>query len=107
VIIATNLQYEIAKSCFLQTLPNVDMVYLSIDGIESVYETLRRGASWNRLVRSLDWISKNVKSSDRKKLHINFTACKDNISQLNEIYRLCKHFDLAGVRIWCTQAELR
>ena len=71
VIIATNLQYNLQKVPFLSTLPLVDMVYLSIDGIEDRYEKARVGARYSKLLKSLDDIKTLVPLSARKnKLHI-------------------------------------
>lgn len=100
VIIASNLQYNIDKTPFYKTLPLVDMVYLSIDGIGEVYERARSGASFPRLVKSLDEIKKNVPLEVRKKkLFINFTASPDNIECLPEVYKLKDNYNFNSVRI--------
>lgn len=100
VIIATNLQYKLERTPFTRTLPYVDMVYLSIDGIGSTYETLRAGASYEKLLSSLAAIRQLVDAEARaRKLYVNFTACEANYRELPRIYELKDEYGLAGVRI--------
>lgn len=100
VIIATNLNYKLERTPFLATLPSVDMVYLSIDGVRATYEKLRCGASFEKLLSSLDAIERLVDAETRaKKLFINFTATEANYRELPEIYGLREKYGLAGVRI--------
>jgi len=100
VIIATNLQYSFEQSPFLKTLPYVDMVYLSIDGIEDTYELLRPPAKWSV---AKDWLESSLKKIDlcdrKNKLHLNFTATKNNVDQLPRIYELKENYQLSSVRI--------
>ena len=100
VIIATNCQYQLTKTRFLETLAYVDMVYLSIDGVATNYERLRLGARWDRLIQFLDDVNSHVEEEvRRKKLFINFTLTSENIDDLKEIYKLKEKYSLAGVRI--------
>lgn len=100
LITATNLQYSLDKVPFRQMLPFVDMVYLSIDGVESRYERARQGAKWERLLESLDQIVSSVDASTRKqKLHINMTVTKDNYRDIAKIYDLRQRFGFASVRL--------
>ncbi len=99
VIIATNLQYNIDKTPFLKTLKYVDMVYLSIDGIKEKYEKIRIGSDYNKLLRNLEWIRENLTTSQKKKLHINFTLTKENMNDLIHMYDLRDSYDLSSVRI--------
>ena len=99
-IIATNLQYDFLKSPFLASLDYVDMVYLSIDGTGELYEALRPPAKWSKALEWLDQASLNISEAEReKKLHINFTVTKANISALPEVYKLKNKYHLASVRI--------
>lgn len=99
IIIATNLQYNPETSPVLNTLQWVDMVYLSIDGVEEIYEKMRPGANYQRLLSSLQYLDSKISDVDRKKLFINFTATEHNYIQLPAIYQLKDQFNLAGVRI--------
>lgn len=99
VIVATNLQYDIQKTSFLKMLPFVDIVYLSIDGTEEIYEKIRRGASYKKLLRSLSDIDAFVATEDKRKLHINFTLSIENYHELAKVYALKTQYGLASVRI--------
>jgi radical SAM protein with 4Fe4S-binding SPASM domain len=100
VIIATNLQYNLEKTPFLATLPFVNFVYLSIDGVEEVYEEARVGARYERLLQSLADIKRLIPQEIRQqKLHINFVLSPDNFQTLPEIYRLKEEFGLGSVCI--------
>lgn len=100
VIIATNLQYQFATSPFLKSLPYVDMVYLSLDGVGDLYEKIRPPAKWATAKKWLEEAKVYIPESERrKKLHINFTATEQNVCQLDEIYKLKDEYHLASVRI--------
>ncbi len=100
VIIATNLQYDPLKTPFFKTLPLVDMVYLSIDGVGAIYEQARKGATYHKLLLSLKSIQENVSAEVRaQKLFVNFIATDHNSCQLPDIYNLKDRYGLAGVRI--------
>jgi radical SAM protein with 4Fe4S-binding SPASM domain len=100
IIIATNLMYAPERSPLLETLPSVNQVYLSIDGVGETYERLRTGASYDRLLRSLEQLQKRVTETVRaEKLYINFTLSDENYLELPQVYELNKKYGLAGVRI--------
>ena len=99
IIIATNLQYNIEKTAFKKTLQYVDMVYLSIDGVNETYESSRPGSSYKKLLTSLEWIKENTTVHEKEKLHINFTLTEYNYHQLTEIYYLRDQYQLKSVRI--------
>jgi radical SAM protein with 4Fe4S-binding SPASM domain len=100
VIIATNLQYEPGKTRLFRTLPMIDIVYLSIDGVGEVYERQRVGSRFSRLLKSLEAIQENVPAEVRKqKLHIQFTATESNYLSLPAVYQLKERYGLASVRI--------
>jgi len=99
-IIATNCQYNVEKSPFYTALKFVDMVYLSIDGTGELYERLRRGASWKKLLKFLDHIDQTLPKTIRnEKLFINFTLTNENFLELEKMYALKEQYSLAGVRI--------
>ncbi|EQC45707.1 radical SAM/SPASM domain-containing protein [Bacteriovorax sp. Seq25_V] len=99
VIIATNLQYQIERTTFKETLRYVDMVYLSIDGVGKIYEDLRPPAKYKRLLSSLEYIKDVIPSEDKKKLFVNFVLGENNLQCLDDIYELVDNYELAGVRI--------
>lgn len=100
VIIATNLQYNLAKVPFLSSLNYVDMVYLSIDGIHERYEQARVGAKYSKLIQSLESIKQHVsKEVCKTKLHINFTLTPQNYKDVPAMYELKEKYNLASVRI--------
>lgn len=100
VIMATNCQYNVDKVPFLSSLQYVDQVYLSIDGIEDIYEQTRLGAKWSKLLNFLERIEDLVSEDDRSsKLFINFTLTEFNYKTLPNIYKLSDKYGLAGVRI--------
>ena len=99
-IIATNCQYNMEKSPFLGCLEFVDQVYLSIDGTEELYEKLRKGASWKKLIRFFEQLESKVSKTVREeKLFINFTLTNENYKSLDKMYELKEKYSLAGVRI--------
>jgi MoaA/NifB/PqqE/SkfB family radical SAM enzyme len=100
VLISTNCQYKFERSTFKETTQYVDMIYLSIDGIERVYEESRAGAKWDVLTEFLETLKKEVPIEVRQsKLHISFVLTQNNYHQLPEIYKLKEKYDLASVRI--------
>ncbi|OUR96483.1 hypothetical protein A9Q84_09035 [Halobacteriovorax marinus] len=100
VIIATNCQYNVDKVPFVDSLKYVDQVYLSIDGVEDIYEETRLGAKWDKLLKFLNRIKDLVEEKERKeKLFINFTLTEKNYHTLPAIYQLSEDYGLAGVRI--------
>lgn len=99
VIIATNGQYNIEKTKFFQTLPYVDMIYLSVDGLKENFEKIRKGASWEKLIKNFDTIDRIATPDEKKKLHINFTANEENVRELPGIYQLKDQYKFSSVRI--------
>jgi radical SAM protein with 4Fe4S-binding SPASM domain len=100
LIVATNCQYRLEKTSLIQTIPFVDMLYLSIDGTEDIYEKARTGSRWETLLRFLDDLVEKIDKESRiKKIWINFTATKDNYLELPKLYLLVENLNLAGVRI--------
>jgi radical SAM protein with 4Fe4S-binding SPASM domain len=100
IIIATNLMYSLSKSPFFKTVPFVDQIYLSIDGTEQVFEKIRTGASYRKLISSLDQIDGQLPPEIKaEKLFINFTLSDENIDEIEKIYALKSRYGLAGVRI--------
>lgn len=82
-IVATNCQYKIRDS-FRNTLENIDMLYLSIDGWGDNYERDRAPAKWHKLWKFLD----QLKDVDRKgcKIVINYVVNPDNVDDIQRVY---------------------
>ena len=99
VIIATNLQYNINRTAFFKTLPCVDMIYLSIDGIGKIFEEHRVGAKFDQFIYNLDVIKEQATFQEKKKMHLNFTATEFNYHCLPEVYKICHSYELGSVRI--------
>ena len=99
IIIATNLQYNVAKTAFFKTISNVDMIYLSIDGTDKIFEEHRIGASFDKFIQGLDQIKDQTTPEERKKMYLNVTATEFNYQCLPEIYNIRVAYELGGVRI--------
>lgn len=100
VIVATNCQYNLKKAPFVETLPYVDMYYLSIDGTEEIYEKTRAGSTWKKLLTFLEDVKEQISEEDRKKkLWVNFTTTQYNYLELPKIYKIIEEYGLAGIRI--------
>ena len=99
IIIATNLQYNVAQTSFLKTISSIDMIYLSIDGTGKIFEQHRIGAKFERFIQSLDQIKGQTSPEERAKMHLNFTATEFNYQCLPEIYSIRDAYKLGSVRI--------
>jgi radical SAM protein with 4Fe4S-binding SPASM domain len=100
LIVFTNLQYDLQKVKLREILPLLNMLGISIDGIGATYEKLRLGASFPRVLHTLNSLGQTA-SSDilGEKVFINFTATEENYRELPKIYNLKEKYGLAGVRI--------
>lgn len=96
IISATNCNYLLSSN-FEKSLAYLNMVYLSIDGIGTTFESIRRGGKWSKTLKFLS----DLQTIDRKqcKLPINFTVYKKNYTQIPSIIELAKEFNLDGVRL--------
>lgn len=100
VLVATNCQYNLEKTRFLEALPFIDMMYLSVDGVGDNYEKIRKGAKFSKLLRTFEDIASKVPQSIReKKLFINFTASEQNYQDIPPVYEICQKYGFGGVRI--------
>jgi radical SAM protein with 4Fe4S-binding SPASM domain len=100
IIVFTNAQYNALKVPLFKTLEFIDELYLSIDGVRETYEKIRKGASWNRFLKTCDDITQNVPIETRKeKIKFNYTMSIDNYSELDEVYSLQKKYSFKGVSI--------
>jgi len=100
IMTATNLNYKLKNSPFLKTLPNIDVLFLSIDGTGEIYEKCRKGGKWERVIKWLDDFKETVPLEVRqKKAHIQFTLIADNMRELPKLYELKEEYGLASVRI--------
>ncbi len=100
IIVITNLQYNAGDSPLIESLNEIDAIYLSIDGTESTYEKLRPPGKYSRFIKNLEFLHKNLDSNIMsRKVYLNFTASEVNYQELPKIYELKSQFNLAGVRI--------
>ncbi|TCD57604.1 hypothetical protein CWE17_07105 [Synechococcus sp. BS56D] len=112
VISATNLQYN-PGAIFFNSLPNIDLLYLSIDGSFESYEAARPGSSWERLINSLKTIDTTISDLSQKpstRFEINFVATPDTIDSFPDVLELKnKYRFIDGIRIniaqWWTEGE--
>lgn len=95
LISATNGQITFNDN-YKQALDHLDVLYLSIDGTRKNYEEIRKGSSWDKLLKFLEQISKvNTKCS----LPINFTICPQNVYDIPGVIELQKQFGLDDIRL--------
>jgi len=100
IITPTNLQYDLTKTPFLKVIPYTDLMYLSIDAVGDLYEEIRTGAKFDRLIDSLENIKKLVSSEDRKnKLQISTVVTKENYKELPKIYEPKEKYGIGSIRI--------
>lgn len=100
IITSSNLQYNILNSEFFKTLQYVDLIYLSIDGIGEMYEKIKTGGKFDRLIESLENIKRFISPEDRKKkLQISTVISRENYKELPKIYELKEKYGIGSVRI--------
>lgn len=99
LILITNLQYNPENTQIFKALKMVDALYISIDGTEKIYETIRVNASYSRFINALDKLKEILTPDDLKKIHFNFTATEENYLELPKIYQLKDYYQLGSVRI--------
>lgn len=68
----------------------LDTLWVSFDGVDdSTFEGIRRGATYNNIIESLNKIKNNNKLSEHKiKIGIAFVAMKSNIKSLGNLHKL-------------------
>ena len=99
LIVITNLQYAINNVNFQKVCEYSGAIYISIDGTEEIYESIRTGAKWSVALKNLNYINENISPELKEKIFINFTVSEKNYLQLPKIYSLKNQFKLGGVRI--------
>lgn len=95
-ISSTNCQYKL-NSNFSRSLKYLDMVYLSIDGTEAVYEKLRPRGSWAKIISFLDDLVTIEKHNC--KTPVNFTVFKSNIEEIPKVMKLIDFYKLDDIRL--------
>lgn len=85
IISATNCQFDM-KDNFINALPFVDLLYLSIDGYKKSYEKFRPGAKWSKLISFLDRLSDF--SGTRTRFTINFVVNEENYKDIEKLHKL-------------------
>ena len=85
VISATNCQYKIDDK-FYNSLENIDLLYLSIDGYEESYEIARPKATWKLLLEFLDSI--DMTRIKKTRLTINYVVTSENYKDIVKLNKL-------------------
>lgn len=99
ITLVTNGQYNLKSSSLLDTIPLVDEIWFSIDGIEDVYEKVRKGAKWSKMIKLLDDLSlQDDYSNIKNKIYIQFTLSSMNYTHLPKMYEIVEKYGFAGVR---------
>lgn len=92
------------KSRLIELLPFLHSVGFSIDGANEVsFETLRRGAKFNSVLRNIDLIirtSKKVQAPATPVFYISFTIMASNLVELPQIIRLAHHLGIPIVQAY-------
>ncbi len=107
-ITATNCQYQLNDN-FIKTLPYIDILYLSIDGYEENYERFRPKASWDKLIKFLDDLTKLDRGKTR--ITINYVVNNMNYKDIEKIHKmvLSKYNYIEEVRLniaqWWSEDE--
>ena len=78
---------------------NVSLTY-SIDAVtKETYEKIRRGASWENLLRSIEIINEsNRKCNSGIQLHMNAVVMRSNYEQLSQFPGFCKNYNFSHLR---------
>lgn len=83
VISATNCQYKLNNN-FIEALPYIDLLYLSVDGYKESYEKNRSGAKWSRLIEFLDDLL-NI-DAGKTRITINYVVHGGNYKDIEKIH---------------------
>ncbi len=76
-----------------------DRISISIDGAtRQTYETIRRGAKFNRLLRGLQALS-DARRHGKPRLTVNFVAMKSNLDELPALVDLCAGFGIEEINV--------
>jgi len=102
VIVATNCQYPIKKGTKLGTkfensLKNLDMLYLSIDGYKEHYERDRAPAKWSKLITFLEHLQDIDKGGCD--IVVNYVVNKYNVEDIPKIEELMEKYNIETLRI--------
>ncbi len=77
-----------------------DRVSISIDGATAeTYETIRRGAKFDRLLRGLEALSNARRRHGKPRLTVNFVAMKSNLDELPALVELCAGFGIEEINV--------
>ena len=94
---ATLIEEEKAEA-FAQA--GADRVSISIDGAtRRTYETIRRGARFDKLLRGLEALSEARRRHGRPRLTVNFVAMKSNLEELPALVDLCAGFGVEEINV--------
>lgn len=79
----------------------VDIIAVSLDGMEKTNNAIRRGSDFNLIVNALEDIIKTKRENNLIYPYVNFvfTAMKSNISELSDVVRLASDIGLEEVKV--------
>ena len=90
-VVITNGQYMPQRFLDIVSKNNIEVV-ISIDSVDKeMYETLRKGASFDRLRENLSKLSKVLKSDLMK---VNMVAMKNNVTQIKRFVDFIKEYNI-------------
>lgn len=104
VISATNCQYDLTRMpWFEDSLKNIDLLYLSIDGYKDNYERDRYPSKWTKLISFLE----EMKNINRHGCSIvcNYVVNPDNVYDIQRIYdEIIVPYEIDDIRLNIAQS---
>ena len=83
----------------------IDKIFISIDATtKDIYEQIRKGGIWEKLLESLEFVSNLRRNSYIKKLQFNFVIQKKNLHQAIEFINFSKSYAVDKIcynNTWC------
>lgn len=77
---------------------HVKQITVSYDSPDpATYEKLRRGGTWENLVRNLTWLQ-NKKKENNMRFNARMVVQRDNYTQMSQFYNFSKQFDVDEVQ---------
>lgn len=96
LISSTNCQFTPGEN-FRNSLKNIDLLYLSIDGYGNSYERDRPPAKWSKLISFLEELRDMERHGCR--MAINYTVTPINVTDISKTNELLREFNLDELRL--------
>jgi sulfatase maturation enzyme AslB (radical SAM superfamily) len=71
-------------------------ISISIDGTEKIYEQIRKGGTWEKLIANITFLNKNMKSSWAKSM--NCVVMRSNILNLPDIAKFARKYEFESLQ---------